>query len=203
MAWRGLLLGVALAVAGPAVAQQNDPPNGLFLIARPELEDPNFRQTVVLVTQARDYSTVGVIINRPSQQRLERLLRDDSLGARYKDAVFFGGPVMPQVIVALFRSESAPQAPAFHVLKGLYLSMHAQNLRRLLEGSGTRYRLYAGFAGWAPQQLQGEMQRNGWYVLPADPETIFRKNMEGVWQELVARAEKQPVAWQREPAPHK
>jgi putative transcriptional regulator len=200
MTWRGLLLGVALAIAGPAVAQQNDPPNGLFLVARPGLEDPNFRQTVVLVTQARDYSTVGVIINRPSDLKLERLLRDNPLGARYRDAVFFGGPVMPQVIVALFRSESAPQAPAFHVLKGLYLSLHPQNLRRLLEGSGTRYRLYAGFAGWAPQQLQSEMQRNGWYVLPADLETIFRKNMEGVWQELVQRAEKRPVAWQRETA---
>src|SRR5688572_7162586 len=200
MTWRGFLLGVAVAIAGPAVAQQNDPPNGLFLIARRELEDPNFRQTVVLVTQARDYSTVGVIINRPSDVKLERLLRDEPLRGRYTDAVFFGGPVMPQVIVALFRSESAPQAAAFHVLKGLYLSMHSQNLRRLLEGSGTRYRLYAGFAGWAPQQLQSEMQRNGWHVLPADLETIFRKNMEGVWQELVQRAEKRPVAWQWEPA---
>ena len=200
MTWRGFLLGVALAIAGSAVAQQNDAPNGLFLIAKPELQDPNFRQTVVLVTQARDYSTVGVIINRPSDVKLERLLRDDALGGRYKDAVFFGGPVMPQVIVALFRSESAPQAPAFHVLKGLYLSLHPQNLRRVLEGSSTRYRLYAGFAGWAPQQLQSEMQRNGWYVLPADLETIFRKNMEGVWQELLQRAEKRPVAWQREAA---
>jgi len=200
MTWRGLLLGVAVAIAGPAVAQQSDPPNGLFLIARPGLEDPNFRQTVVLVTQARDYSTVGVIINRPSDLKLERLLRDDPLGARYTDAVFFGGPVMPQVIVALFRSESAPQAAAFHVLKDLYLSLHPQNLRRLLESSGARYRLYAGFAGWAPQQLQSEMQRNGWYVLPADLETIFRKNMDGVWQELVQRAEKRPVAWQRLPA---
>src|SRR6185503_15117664 len=103
---RCILLGVALAVAGPSAAQQNDPPNGLFLIARPGLEDPNFRQTVVLVTQARDYSTVGIIINRPSELKLERLLRDDSLRGRYGDAVFFGGPVMPQVIVGLFRSES-------------------------------------------------------------------------------------------------
>jgi putative transcriptional regulator len=203
MTWRGLLLGVALALPGLAAAQQSDPPNGLFLVARPELEDPNFRQTVVLVTQARDYSTVGVILNRPSDVKLERLLRDDSLRGRYSDAVFVGGPVMPQVIVALFRSESAPPAPAFHVLKGLYLSLHPQNLRGLLEGSSTRYRLYTGFAGWAPQQLQSEMQRNGWYVLPADLETIFRKNMEGVWQELVHRAEKRPVAWQQEAAAHK
>jgi len=200
MRLRVFVLAAALAVAGAASAQQSDPANGLFLIAKPGLVDPNFRQTVVLVTQAQDYSTVGVIINRPLELKLERLLRDDPLGSRYRDAVFFGGPVMPQVIVALFRSESAPQAPAFHVLKGLYLSLHPQNLRRLLEGSGTRYRLYSGFAGWAPRQLQSEMQRNGWYVLPADLETIFRKNMDGVWQELVQRAEKRPVAWQRQPA---
>ena len=199
MTWRSLLLGVALAIAGPALAQQNDPPNGLFLIARPGLEDPNFRQTVVLVTQARDYSTIGVIINRPTAHRLGRFLRDDNAG-RYRDVVFLGGPIMQQAIVSLFRADEAPQAPAFHVLKGLYLSMHPENLRRLLESGSNRYRLYAGFSGWAPRQLQSEMQREGWYVLPADAETIFRKNMDGVWQELVQRAEKRPVAWQREAA---
>jgi len=202
MSWRGLVLAFALAIAGAAVAQQNDPANGLFLVAKPGLVDPNFRQTVVLVTQAQDYSTVGVIINRPTSLKLGQLLRDDSPSARYADVVYFGGPVMPQVVVALFRSASAPQAPAFHVLKELYLSLHPQNLRRLLEGGGTRYRLYAGFSGWAPRQLQSEMQRDGWYVLPADADTIFRKNMEGVWQELVQRAQKRPIAWHSEPAPH-
>ena len=199
MALRFVLLAAALAIAGLAAAQQNEPPNGIFLVAKPGLVDPNFRQTVVLVTQAQDYSTVGVIINRPTNLRLDRFLRDDAPSARYGDALFFGGPVMPQVIVSLFRSDSAPQAPAFHVLKGLYLSLHPENLRRLLESSSARYRLYAGFSGWAPQQLQSEMQREGWYVLPADAETIFRKNMDGLWQELVQRAEKRPIAWTVDP----
>jgi len=92
---RGFLLAFALAIAGGAVAQQNDAPNGLFLIAKPGLVDPNFRQTVVLVTQAQDYSTVGVIINRPTNLKLGQLLRDDSPSARYTDTVYFGGPVMP------------------------------------------------------------------------------------------------------------
>ncbi|MGH8675748.1 MAG: YqgE/AlgH family protein [Burkholderiales bacterium] len=199
MALRFVLLAAALAIAGLAAAQQTESPNGIFLVAKPGLVDPNFRQTVVLVTQAQDYSTVGVIINRPTNLRLDRFLRDDSPSARYRDALFFGGPVMPQVIVALFRSDSAPEAPAFHVLKGLYLSLHPENLRRLLESSSARYRLYAGFSGWAPQQLQSEIQREGWYVLPADADTIFRKNMEGVWQELVQRAEKRPIAWTVDP----
>ena len=192
---RSLLLAAALAFAGASVAQQNDPANGLFLIAKPGLIDPNFRETVVLVTQAEDYSTVGVIINRPTDLKLEVFLREGGPATRYKDVVFAGGPVMREVIVALFRSDSKPEAPAFHVLKDLYLSMHPQNLQALLEGSGRRYRLYAGFSGWAPRQLESEMMRDGWYVLPADVETVFRKDMSGVWQDLVQRAEKRPIAF--------
>lgn len=191
---RVFLLAAALAVAATAAAQQTDPANGIFLIAKPGLADPNFRQTVVLVTQAKDYSTVGVIINRPTQLKLDVLLRGDPDAARYRDTVFFGGPVMRDVIVSLFRSDAPPEAAAFHVQKDLYLSLHPQNLRALLAG-GKRYRLYAGFSGWAPRQLQSEMQRDGWYVLPADVDVIFRDNMEGVWQELVHRAEKRPIAW--------
>ena len=200
MRLRVFVLAAALAVAGAPAAQQNDPANGIFLIAKPGLVDPNFRQTVVLVTQAQDYSTVGVIINRPTQLKLDVLLRGEPDAARYRDAVFFGGPVMREAIVALFRSDSPPEAAAFHVLKDLYLSLHPQNLRALLAGGARRYRLYAGFSGWAPRQLQSEMQRDGWYVLPADVDMIFRDSMEGVWQELVHRAEKRPIAWPAEPA---
>jgi putative AlgH/UPF0301 family transcriptional regulator len=131
-----------------------------------------------------------VIINRPTNLKLE-----GAAATRYPDALFSGGPVMREVIVALFRSDSKPEAPAFHVLKDLYLSMHPQNLQALLEGSGRRYRLYAGFSGWAPRQLESEMMRDGWYVLPADVETVFRKDVTGIWQELVQRAEKRPIAF--------
>jgi len=199
MRWRAFFVAVALAAAaGAAIAQQNDPANGLFLIAKPGLEDPNFRQTVVLVTQAPDYSTVGVIINRPTNLKLDAFLRDPAVAGRYREAVFLGGPVMQQAIVCVFRSGSPPQAAAFHVVKDVYISLHPENLRALLAGDGRRYRLYAGFSGWAPRQLQSEMQRDGWYVLPADVDVIFRDNMEGVWQELVNRAEKRPIAWHPE-----
>lgn len=199
MRLRALLFAAALAFVGAAVAQQNDPANGLFLIAKPGLIDPNFRQTVVLVTQTEDYSTVGVIINRPTDLKVEVFLREGAPATRYKDVVFAGGPVMREVLVALFRSPSTPEAPAFHVLKDLYLSMHPQNLQALLAREDGRYRLYAGFSGWAPRQLESEMMRDGWYVLPADVETVFRKDMTGVWQELVQRAEKRPITWHGEP----
>ena len=165
-----LLLFAAVALA------QAERPNGILLIAKPELSDRNFSRSVVLVTQASDGGTVGVILNRP-------LGRTHSSGA----PIFFGGPVMQEVIVALFRSERAPPAPAFHVLKGVYLSMHPGNVDPLLEGRGAG-RVYMGFSGWAPGQLESEMQRDGWYVLPASEAIIFRDDTAGMWDELVAKA---------------
>ena len=83
---------------------------------------------------------------------------------------------------------SVPEAPAFHVLKDIYLTMHPDNIEKLLADPAARYRLYAGFSGWAPNQLESEFTRDGWYILPADEPTLFRQSTEGLWEELVERA---------------
>jgi len=186
--WLRLLALGCLLAPGWAGAQQDLPANGLFLIAKPSLADPNFAKTVVLVTQTEDASTVGVIINRPSNLTLSQFLSPDFPTQNYRDPIYIGGPVMRQAIVAAFRSDAVPEAPAFHVLKDVYLTLHPDNIQKLLADPKARYRLYAGFSGWAPRQLESEFMRDGWYVLPADEEMVFRKNAEGLWDELVERA---------------
>jgi putative transcriptional regulator len=179
---------LALAAAAPVLAQQDLPANGLFLIAKPTLLDPNFAKTVVLVTQAEDSSTVGVIINRPSELKLSQFLSQEFPTQNYRDPIYIGGPVMRQAIIAVYRSETAPGAAAFHVLKNIYLTMHPDNIKLLLAAPEAQYRLYAGFSGWAPRQLESEFMRDGWYVLPADEAMVFRESAEGLWEELLARA---------------
>ena len=173
MRWIHLLL---LFAATAAAAQGTETPNSVLLVAKPELADPNFRRTVVLVTQAADASTVGVILNRPT------IRKHEASG----EPIWLGGPVMRDVMVALFRWEQALPA-AFQVLDGVYLTMHPDNIARVLEARGRR-RLYAGFSGWMPSQLQGEMARESWYVLPATEELLFRADTEGMWSELVEKA---------------
>jgi putative transcriptional regulator len=185
---RFLLLALVGLLPAAAPAQQPAPPNSLLLVAKPSLVDPNFTRTVVLVTQAEDASTVGVILNRPLQEKLQAFLPQDLSGENYRDRVFQGGPVMRRVILSVFRSETPPQAPAFPVLKGVYLTMHPANIKALLANPASQYRLYAGFSGWAPNQLQSEFMRDGWYVMPADAETVFRRDTEGLWEELIRRA---------------
>jgi putative transcriptional regulator len=84
-----LLLALA---AAPAAAQQDLPANGLFLVAKPSLGDPNFSRTVVLVTQTPDGGTVGVIVNRPTTLKLSDFLSKEFDTANYKGLLFFGGP---------------------------------------------------------------------------------------------------------------
>jgi len=186
---RSLVLAFALLLA-PALAhaQQALPANGLLLVAKPSLLDPNFSQTVVLVSQTEDGSTVGVIVNRPTTLKLSEFLSEDFPTGNYREPIFFGGPVMLKSLVSLFRSPTAPPAPAFHVLKDVYLTMHSDNIERLLKDPGARYRIYAGFSGWLPRQLESEMMRNSWFFLPADEATIFREKSDGLWEELLERA---------------
>jgi putative transcriptional regulator len=165
-------------LAAAAAAQQNEPPNAVLLVAKPGLVDPNFRETVVLVTQTEDAHTVGVVLNRPTERRMEG----------HAEPLYAGGPVMGRVVVALFEAAEPPAASAFHVLERVYLSMHPENLAALLARPPSRMRLYAGFSGWSPGQLESELARDGWYVLPASEAVIFRKSTEGLWRELLEEA---------------
>jgi putative transcriptional regulator len=182
---RCLALLALLLISAGAAAQG---PNGVFLVAKPGLADPNFSRAVVLVTQTEDSSTVGVIINRPTTLKLSQFVADPRLDvSKYRDPIFLGGPVMRNALVAVFQSPTPPVAAAFHVLRQLYMTMHPDNMTVLLASEDRRYRLYAGFSGWAPRQLESEFDREGWYVLPADEEILFRADMDGVWEELVER----------------
>jgi putative transcriptional regulator len=184
-------LALALLLLGAAAqAQQHLPANGLLLVAKPSLTDRNFSQTVVLVSQTEDGGTVGVIINRPTTLKLSQFLSEDLPTGNYREPIFFGGPVMLKALVSLFRSETPPAAPAFHVLKDVYLTMHADNIENLLKDTTARYRIYAGYSGWVPRQLESEMMRDGWYFLPADEATVFREKTDGLWEELVERAKR-------------
>jgi putative transcriptional regulator len=183
--WAALAL---ILAATAALAGEPEAADSVLLVAKPGLADPRFSETVVLVVRTPDLQTVGVILNRPLPLKLSQMVDDEALAKNYRGPVFFGGPVLERTLVALFRSAQAPEAPAFHVLEGVYLSIHPANVERLLRAPGAGYRIYVGFSGWAPQQLESEIERDGWYVLPASAELLFRADTSGLWAELLERA---------------
>jgi putative transcriptional regulator len=162
-------------------------PSAVILVAKPELADPNFSESVVLVIHAPGGDTLGVILNRPTEVRLADLAPGLPGAAGHAEPLYRGGPVMARVVVALFESASPPAASSFRVLDHTYLSMQPAILESLLRKRGSRFRLFTGFSGWAPGQLESEIARDGWYVLPASDELLFRRDTSGLWRELIER----------------
>jgi putative transcriptional regulator len=185
-----LIAPLALLLAAPlqAVAASGDA-NAIFLVAKPELADPNFRETVVLVTQPRQGGPWGVIINRPLGQPLSKVFPDhDSLKGR-KDVLFFGGPVARDGLVFLVRSRTPPPN-SVPLLRDVYFTGDADWIdSQLKRPEPTRgLRVYSGYSGWASGQLQLEIARGGWHLQPADAATVFDKDPARIWPELIERA---------------
>jgi len=174
---------VLALVAGPAFAD-----SGILLVAKPQLVDPNFKEAVVVVARAQDGSTVGVILNRPLGTRLAEVAPNWPGAEKYPEPLYAGGPVMREVVVALFTADTPPEDSAFHVLPHVWLTMHPRIIDRLLSRRGGAVRLFAGFAGWAPQQLEAEMDEGAWYALRASESVLFRKDTSSLWRELIEQA---------------
>jgi len=192
---------ILAALAAPATAAEGEA-NAVFLVASAELRDPNFRETVVLVTHPREGAPWGVIINRPLEHRLSEIFTEfESLKVR-KDVLFFGGPVTPDGLVFLVRS-SQPPPRAVAVLRDVYFIGDIEWIEGLLQRpEPTRgLRVYAGYSGWGPGQLQAEIARGGWHVLPADAATVFETDPSSIWPELIKRATTKRTLFARPPSP--
>jgi putative transcriptional regulator len=183
------LLSALLLAAAPLFAAGIEA-SGVFLVAKRDLKDPNFSETVVLVTQPRQGPPWGVIINRPLDHLLSEVLSDqDSLKGR-KDVLFFGGPVMRQALIFLVRGASPPERST-PVLRDVYFTGDIDHIERLLRRPNptSGLRVYSGYAGWGSGQLQSEIARGGWHVVPADAETVFEMDPAAIWPEMIKRAD--------------
>ena len=173
-----------LVLATAAYAQ--GPSKSVFLIARPGMPDPNFRETVVLVTQAEGAETTGVIINRPTDRSLAEMLPSERF-KRFKEPIFFGGPVAPQGLFAVFQADTFSGA-AVTMLPGLYLAIVPDSIDALVNDPPPRIRFFTGYSGWAPGQLQGELDRGDWLVVDAEAGPVFLKDTSRLWQDMLRRA---------------
>jgi len=182
------LILTAVAASLPAFAAERAA-NAIFLVASRELNDPNFRQTVILVTQPQRGGPWGVIINRPLDRRLSEVFTDQESLKGSKDVLFSGGPVDREGLVFVVRSDSPPTR-AVPLLRDVYFTGDLEWIEnRFKRSEPTRgMRVYAGRAGWAPGQLQREITRGGWHVYPADAETVFEKDPSRIWPELIEQA---------------
>jgi putative transcriptional regulator len=179
-----------IPAARSAQTQAKPLEKGMFLVAARDMGDPRFQRTVILLVQHDKDGTMGLIVNRPTAVLLSQAVSDLKGVDRAPHTLFFGGPVQMNVMLFLVRSRSAING-ADQVSKDVYLSSSRTTLEKLL-GDNKReseLRVYAGYAGWLPGQLDAEIAEGEWHLVPADTATIFERDPEKVWQELIDQEE--------------
>jgi putative transcriptional regulator len=166
----------------PASGVDTRPLNAILVIARDGLPDPNFADSIVLVMNNLGPGPVGIIINRPMPIPVSRLFPDIEHLAQVRDKVYFGGPVDFGSVWFLFRAATPPEH-AIKACDGVYLSADRQLLLQLLGRNKPMdsLRIFLGHAGWAPGQLEAEIERRDWTSKRAEMEAIFSGKSEHPW----------------------
>jgi putative transcriptional regulator len=164
---------------------------GSFLLASPHLRDPNFYQTVVLLLTYGKEGASGLIVNRPTEIPLNRAFPHVDGVEKLSRPIYFGGPVGTDRMIALLRSDT-PLPDAKNVLERIYFTASLKNLTDALQsGSPDRtVRVYAGYSGWAPMQLDREFARGDWVSMEADPDAVFSEDPSSIWSTFFERREK-------------
>lgn len=163
---------------------------GVFLVADEALLDPNFQKTVVLIVRQDEMGTLGVIINRPTDIPLSDVFPDIGELKNLDYPLFIGGPVGFNLFSMLVRTKNGKDVEeAESVFENVFFSMDMATLNSLLRQKAGDYSLrgFAGHSGWAPGQLENELDRGDWMVVKADPLTVFEKKSELIWGQLVAK----------------
>lgn len=175
------------AAALPALAQAQER-EAIFLVAHPMFRDLDYRQTVLLAAPAPNGGHVGVILNRPTRRSLGSLFPEHAPSKKVLDPVYYGGPFSRGALVALVKMDSTPGAGSVQLMKNLFLAFRANTIDEVIKHAPNDARYYVGYVGWRPGEMKGEIDRGLWTVIDAELEMVFRKDTEGLWEELLQQS---------------
>ncbi|MEM1183326.1 MAG: YqgE/AlgH family protein [Acidobacteriota bacterium] len=169
----------------PAAAPPESLDSPVFLLAMPQVMDPFFHKSVVLLVQHAEEGSLGFIVNRPTELKISDILDDLEVPWREDDesCAYFGGPVSWEMGTLVIRDEDVEAADG--VTPGVALTQSASDLQRLVDLPNDQFRLYLGYAGWGEGQLEKEIVRNDWLIAPVSSELIFANDPEDVWRAAV------------------
>jgi len=172
----------------PALAQEEEP--AMLLVAHPAFRDLDYRQTVLLAAPGPNGGHIGVILNRPTRRSLSSLFPEHEPSKKVLEPVRYGGPFSRGALVALVKADTTPGVGSVQVMKNLYMAFRVNIIDQVIETHPNNARYYVGYVGWRPGELKAEIDRGIWSVLSADMDVVFRKDMEGLWEEMLQQTKR-------------
>jgi putative transcriptional regulator len=163
-----------------------------LLVSMPQLLDPNFNRTVVLLCEHGPEGAFGLVLNRPSETAASEAVQltpppEQDSGMN----LWIGGPVEPQRGWILL-AEAPAEGESVEVADGLYLSTSPSVLRRLIETAPLRSRVLTGYAGWGAGQLDAELAASAWLTADIDVDLVFDVAADDMWEEAIRRLGAEP-----------
>ena len=172
----------------------NAPPQrGRLLVASPTLEDPNFFRSVVFLLAADEDGALGVVLNRPSTTPVAEIVPHWKLHVSSPPLMFHGGPVQPNAAICVARRVGGLDGPGkldvdgysplLNALGTVDLHKEPDEIDVRLEG----LRVFSGYSGWGPGQLDEEIEAGAWLVVESEPEDVLSSDPGGLWTRVLRR----------------
>ncbi len=167
----------------PATAPADQAPaRGKLLVATEFVQGELFAETVVLLLHYNEHGAMGIVVNRPTEIDPEEILADVDAIPDYDGAIYWGGPVEMYSLRALQRTDSPPEG-LDAIVGSVHLVPIDESLRRAPRDPES-LRLFIGYAGWSPGQLDNEIEFGSWHIVQAAEEHVFAKDPRTLWKEL-------------------
>lgn len=166
-----------------------DPPaaKDQMLVATEVIEGDVFVKTVIVLMHHDSRGAMGLVVNRPTEVPAAEVIPDDDALSEYEGNLYWGGPVQMGSLRALLNTDDPPEN-AEKIVGSVYLVSVNDSLINALDDP-SKLRLYLGYAGWAPGQLDRELAMGSWTVVTASAERVFSNEPTGLWKELAPREE--------------
>ena len=173
---------------------------GQCLVSAPHLRESNFFKTVVLIVEHGAQGAMGLVLNRPSTILVSNALAKHFELPNTGDLVYMGGPVEPAALLVLHNAEDiagddAPVCPGVYI--GSSPEAFEEVIRRVgLEDHSLNFRIYSGCAGWSPGQLEQEVARGDWHVVPPLQNIVYHEDPYSVYEQMQRRVLADSPLWQ-------
>jgi putative transcriptional regulator len=160
---------------------------GRLLVAQPHLADPNFDRAVVFMIEHNDEGAVGVVINRPTDLQIAEVLADWRGLAGEPAVLYVGGPVSQTSVLGLGQAAGRRPAIGWSAVLGSIGTVDLNTDPDVLAGELDAIRLFAGYSGWGPGQLDWELEEESWFVVDAEPGDVLDRDPETLWRRVLQR----------------
>jgi putative transcriptional regulator len=160
---------------------------GKILVSPRDSPDPHFANSVILLARYSRSGALGLMLQYKSDLSLKKVPALKNVGKR-TDPVFIGGPVELPSVLLLERSETEPPGAALTVTGNLYLlAADTAILSALHDKPASDLRVFIGYSGWGPGQLENEVRHNGWFIFDYDEKLVFDPQPETLWERMVEK----------------